>query len=141
MTYRPLGRWGGVLLMLAFAAFAAIVIVIVIVVMAGVGDGGVPAWFIALWLAAFVWNVYWWLFRTCVEVRVDGSTLGWSTPLRRGQVPVADVVRIRPTLFGRQMAAMEMQGHRSLLVPVRVGFGHLERAIAAGAPHVLVDES
>lgn len=104
-------------------------------------DEGPPIWFLALWLAALAWNAYWWLVRTCVEVQVENSTLVWSTPLRRGQAPVADVIRIRPTRFGRQLAAVELQGRRSLLVPVRVGFSHLERAIAAGAPHVMIDES
>ena len=139
MSYRPMGRWGGLLLILGFLAFAAGAVVLVVTT-ALVSDGP-PAWFSALWVAALAWNAYWWLLRTCVEVRVEGSTIEWSTPLRRGNAPVAEVVRIRSTRFGRQMAVVELQGRRPLLVPVRVGFSHLERAIAAGAPQLVIDES
>jgi hypothetical protein len=123
-----MGRWGGSLPLLGFAVFAASAVVLTVTTV--VVDEGPPVWFVALWLAALAWNAYWWLLRTCVEMRVEGSTLEWSAPLRRGQPPVADVIRIRPTQFGRQLAVVELQGRRCLLVPVRVGFSHPERVIA-----------
>lgn len=139
MIYRPIGGGGRLLLLLAFLAFALAAVALVVITVRG-GEGP-PAWFTALWLAAIVWNAYWWLFRICVEVRVDGPTLEWSAPLRRARAPLAEVIRIRAFRFGRQLAVVELQRRRPLLVPVRFGFGNLERAIAAGAPQVVIDES
>ena len=139
MIYRPMGRWGRVLLVLAFVVFAAAAVWLVLTTVRG--EERPPVVFTALWLAILVWNAYWWLVRICVEVRVDGATLEWSAPLRRDSAPLADVVRIRPSRAGRQLAVVEFQGRRPMLVPVRVGFSRLERAIEAGAPQVVIDES
>ena len=139
MIYRPIGGWGRPLLLLAFLVFALAAAAVVVITVWG-GEGP-PAWFIALWLVALVWNAYWWLFRICVEVRVDGPTLEWSAPLRRASAPLAEVIRIRASRLGHQLAVVELQRRGPLLVPVRFGFGNLERAIAAGAPQVVIDES
>jgi hypothetical protein len=139
VTYRPTGRWGRVLLLLGFAVFVAAAVWLVLRTVRG--EAGPPVVFLALWLGILVWNAYWWLFRVCVEVRVDGTTLEWAAPLRRDRAPLGDVVRIRPSRAGRQLAVVELQGRRPVMVPVRVGFGRLERAIEAGAPKVVIDET
>jgi hypothetical protein len=139
VTYRPMGRWGRPLLLLVFVVFLAAGVWLVIATVRG--DAAPPVVFTALWLGILAWNAYWWLFRVCVEVRVDGATLEWSAPLRRGGAPLGDVVRIRPSRAGRQLAVVQVQGRRPVVVPVRVGFSRLERAIEAGAPQVVIDES
>ena len=139
MIYRPMGGWGRPLLLLASLAFA--VAAAALIMMTVRGGEGPPALFMVLWLVALVWNAYWWLFRVCVEVRVDGPTLEWLAPLRRGRAPLGDVARIRASRVGRQLAVMELQGRRPVLIPVRYGFANLQRAIAAGAPQAVIDES
>jgi hypothetical protein len=95
---------------------------------------------VALWLAALGCNADRWLVRTCVEVRVDGPTLSWTTPLTCGTAPLHDVLRIGGSRMSRQLPVIELRDRRPLIVPVRYGFGALERAISAGAPGVTVEE-
>lgn len=84
----------------------------VVVVVTTTHGGGPPIAFLA-WLAALCWNVYWWGWRVCADVGVVG-------------------------VMNRQMAVVELQGRRPLLVPVRYGFGQLTQAIAAAAPHATI---
>jgi hypothetical protein len=121
-----------------FAGFAVAAVVLVVTALRG---DGLPGWFVVLWLAALGWNAYWWLFRIPQEVRVGGSTLAWSAPLRRGEVPLDDVVRLRPSRTGRQFAVVELRGRRPLVVPIRYGFAGFRNALAAGAPQAEVDEA
>jgi hypothetical protein len=121
-----------------FLGFAAAAAWIVVQVVRG-GDGP-PPWFAAVWLAILGWNAYWWVFRICTEVRVEAGRLAWRTPLRRGEVPLTDVTRIRPSRAGqRQTAVVELRGHRPLLVPVRYGFERLSRALTDAVPGLRVD--
>lgn len=135
VVYRPMrsAHW---MLPALFAVFGAAAVGLVVATARGDGP---PVLFAVLWLAAYAWNAYWWLWRTCVEIRVDGPSLSWATPLRRGSLPVADVVRIRASRVSRQVALIELREGRPLLVPVRFGFGELEREVLARAPAAVVD--
>ncbi|WP_222193065.1 hypothetical protein [Modestobacter italicus] len=137
MVYRPVrgARW---LLLAVLAVFSVAAVGLVV---ATVGGNGPPVLFVAAWLAAFGWNAYWWGVRTAVEVRVDGPTLTWRTVVRSAEVPLHDVLRVRPSRASRQLAVIELREARRVLVPVRYGFGALERAILAGAPGASVEES
>jgi hypothetical protein len=136
MIYRPMGSLGR-LLPLVFVIFAVAAVGMIVAVVRGKGP---PIAFAIFWLAAVAWNAYWWLFRTCIEVRVDGVSLDWRAPLRPGAAPVGDVRRIRRSRMSRQLAVIELQGRRPLLVPVRYGFAQLQNAVAAGAPQAAIDE-
>jgi hypothetical protein len=114
-------------------------VVAVALIMATALGNGPPVAFLAFWLAAFGWNAYWWSLRICLEVGVDGLTLNWRTAVFSREAPVGDVVGVRPTRWNRQMAVIELQGRRPLLVPVRYGFGQFTQAIAAAAPHAAVE--
>ena len=116
-----------------------LVLAVGVVVTTARGNGP-PVWFTCLWLAALGWNAYWWLGRTAIEVTVDGATLRWTTALRRGSAPLEDVVRIRASRTSRQLAVIERREGRPLMVPVRNGFGALERSIQAGAPAASIEE-
>jgi hypothetical protein len=135
MTYRPMGRLGR-LLPLVFVIFAVAAVGIVVAIVRGKGP---PIAFAVFWLAAVGWNAYWWLFRTCIEVRVDGASLEWRAPLWPGSAALTDVRRIRKSRISRQLAVIELQGRRPLLVPVRYGFSQLEAAISGGAPLAVID--
>jgi hypothetical protein len=136
VVYRPLRamRW---VLPLVFVVFTVVAVVFLV---QATRHSGPPWWFLVLWLAAFAWNAYWWSFRICTEARVGGGQLAWRTLLRRGEVPLTDVIRIRPSRTGqRQMAVVELQGRRPLVVPVRYGFERITQALQAGVPGLQVD--
>jgi hypothetical protein len=132
-----MGRLGW-LLPLVFVIFVVAAVGMIVAVLRG---NGPPIAFAVFWLAAIGWNAYWWLFRTCIEVRVDGASLEWRVPLRSGAAPLTDVRRIRSSRMSRQLAVIELQGRRPLLVPVRYGFSQLETTISAGAPLAVIDPS
>jgi hypothetical protein len=116
---------------------------VILVVFCGVAvatarGNGPPLAFLVVWLAAFAWNAYWWSLRVCIDVGVEGLTLTWRTAVRSRQAPMGDVVRVRPSRWNRQMAVIELQGRRPLMVPVRYGFAELSTAIAAAAPHATI---
>lgn len=137
MTYRamPIPRF-----LMPLILALGVVVGVVVAVTSARGDGP-PVAFLAFWLLALCWNVYWWGWRVCVDVAVDGLTLRWRTALLRRETSVGDVVRVRPSRMNRQLAVIELQGRRPLLVPVRYGFGQLTAAIAAAAPHATVEQS
>jgi hypothetical protein len=137
VTYRPtpIARF---LFPLIFVVF---VVVAVAVVVATARGNGPPIVFLAFWLFAFGWNAYWWSLRVALEVGVDGLTLRWRTALLGRQASVGDVVRVRPSRWNRQLAVIELQGRRPLIVPVRYGFGELTRAIGAAAPHASIEQA
>jgi hypothetical protein len=137
MRYQPM-PWLPRLLPLGVVLFGAIVVVFVLGSLRGDGP---PVWFLVFWLGALAWNAYWWLFRICSEVAVDDSTLSWSAALQRGSAPMSDVRRLRKSRASRQMAVIELQGRRPLIVPVRYGFSDLQNAISAGAPLATIDPS
>ncbi|SDN47138.1 hypothetical protein SAMN05660199_00069 [Klenkia soli] len=134
MPYRPIPA-ARILFPVAFVGFTALGVFFVVI---SARDDGPPAWFLLLWLAALAWNAYWWLLRTAVEVSVADGRFRWRTPVRSGDVPVDDVLGIGPTRASRQMARIELRDRRPLLVPVRYGFGEVERAIMAAAPRAVV---
>jgi hypothetical protein len=135
VTYRAM-TFQRFLLPVILVAFAAAAVGVVVATVRG---NGPPIAFLVLWLAAFGWNAYWWSLRVCFQVGVDGSTLTWRTALLRRQAPTGDVVRVRPSRWNRQMAVLELQGRRPLMVPVRYGFGELTTAIRAAAPQATVE--
>ena len=59
--------------------------------------GAAPAWFAVLWVAVLCWNGYWFLLRIVYQLEVRGGVLWWWAPLRAGQVPIGEVVAIRPS--------------------------------------------
>lgn len=136
MTYRamPLPRF------LVPAMMAVFVVVAVVGVVSSAHGNGPSVGFLVFWIAVIGWNAYWWSMRMCTEVGLDGATLTWRTAVRTGRAPVGDVTRVRASRWNRQLAVIELQGRRPLLVPVRFGFGELARGIAAGAPGAVVDE-
>ena len=135
MNYRamPIPRFLFPVILVVFAGVAIALIAATVV------GNGPPVAFLVFWIAAFGWNAYWWSLRICIEVAVDGLALNWRTAVLSGTAPVESVLRIRPSRWSRQMAVLEVQGRRPLLVPVRYGFGQLTQAIAAAAPHASVE--
>jgi hypothetical protein len=120
-----------------YAAILPVVIVTVLAIAAVVmivNPGGPPVWFLVLWIAALGWNAYWYLVRFATSVEVDGGTLRWRTPLRRGSAPVTAIRRVRRQRFGSQVAVIELDGAPNVYVMVWYGFAGLVDDLRAAAP-------
>ena len=136
--YRPFSAKVGWIRAVALVAAAAFTAGAVALIMASVRGQGPAIPFSILWFAALGWNAYWWLFRFVIQVEIDADELRWRTIVLRGSVPVAAVRRVRPSAFSRQLAVLEVDGARPLVVWVRYGFDRFMSAVQAAAPLVVV---
>ena len=63
-------------------------------------SGAASRWstvFTGLMMLAIVgWNLYWYLWRVAGELHVRENLLKYHTPLRRGAIPLAELVSLRP---------------------------------------------
>lgn len=78
--------------------------------------------FVALWVAALLWNGYWFLLRIVYDLVLDGDVLRWRTPVRSGTVKLSDVVELRPSRLGSNAEVIEFADRSRLIVFVRKGF-------------------
>jgi hypothetical protein len=86
-------------------------------VLAFVGGGhGVPVPFALFWLGALGWNAYWWLFRIVYRMRLDAGVLEWHTPVRSGQLPLAEITLIRSIALLPSVLAIRRRNGRALLI-------------------------
>ncbi|MEO8697467.1 MAG: hypothetical protein ABI658_28465 [Acidimicrobiales bacterium] len=53
--------------------------------------GSAPVAFTVLWVAALLWNGYWFLLRFGFQVEVVDGVLNWRDPLARRSVPIAEL--------------------------------------------------
>lgn len=106
-----------------------------------VGGTGPPAAFVILWLAAYGWNAYWWLFRIAYEVGVvDGSILRWRSITSSRQVPLPRVTGIRTPLppFGFGLKRIVVDGDRSPLIIANQGYLDVVEMIAQARPDLVI---
>jgi hypothetical protein len=109
---------------------------VVVLVVNAPGDSDSPsAWFLAVWLAIALWNGYWFLFRFAYRLRVADNVLHWGAPLRRGSVPVADIVALRPwRVVGSNVEVIETASDETIPVFVDKGLDEFARALSALNP-------
>lgn len=89
------------------------------------GGTGPPAAFVAFWLAAYVWNAYWWLFRIAYEVGVvHDSTLRWRSITSTHEGPLTRVQRIHTPIppFGIGLKRIVVDGDRCPLIIANKGY-------------------
>ena len=112
--------------LLTFAVFIPLGIAAVAMLVNLVAGGtGPPAAFVVLWVAAYGWNVYWWLFRITYEVGVvRGSTLRWRSITTTREVPLARVKGIETPYppFGFGLKRIVVDGDRSPLIVANRGY-------------------
>lgn len=123
-----------------FGLFTVVAASLVVSTVAG-GPEGPPPLFSFLWLSGVGWAAYWWLFRIAAEVELEGTTLRWRTPLRTGQVDLADLTQVRPAYFGSNLAVFELSEGRSPMVFVVKGFSGLAEEIRSRRPDLPVRSS
>ena len=83
---------------------------------------------------------YLFLFRMAYRVELTARSIRWRAPLRRGEVPLEQVLRIRRgefTLQHREHAVIEVRGGRKVSVRVNGRFADFALAVAYQAPHVV----
>ena len=132
-TYRMLRYWPAAL----FAGFAILGVGGVVVVVVSVsGHDGPPTWFVGLWLLALAWNGYWWLFRIAYRLDLTQTDLAWRAPLRQGSLRTADLVEMRPYVFGSSIEVIVPSEGAKVLVLVRKGFVDFMREVETVAPQV-----
>jgi hypothetical protein len=105
------------------------------------GGTGPPAAFVVLWLAAYGWNVYWWLFRIAYEVGVvHGSTLRWRSMTRTREVPLARVEGIETPYppFGFGLKRIVVDGDRSPLIVANQGYRDVVAMIMHASPDLVI---
>jgi len=100
--------------------------------------------FIVLWLAALVWNGYWFLFRIAYEIGViDGSTLRWRTMLATHEALLTRVKGVKtpfgPFGAGRRMIIVE--GATSPMLLASRGFDEVAAMIARHRPDLSISTS
>lgn len=141
VRYRVPGGYRAGMLAL-FASFAILgVFLMVVAIYDGQPAGAVAAWAAACAILAGD-IAYLYLFRVVYELELDGERLRWRSPLRSGEVALADLTRIRASMPGaaglldgapgprlRVFVTKGFTGFTSALVaarpdlPVRIGFG------------------
>jgi hypothetical protein len=105
------------------------------------GGTGPPAVFVLLWRAAYLWNLYWGLFRIAFEVCVvQGSTLRWRSIARTREVPLARIERIETPYppFGFGLKRIVVDGDRSPLIMANQGYRDVVAMIVQFRPDLVV---
>jgi hypothetical protein len=100
--------------------FAIVTIAMLVASTSGAPDAPPPG-FVALWCVAVVWNGYWWLLRMPSRLELAGGVLKWKTPLRGGEIPIADLREVRPSRMAGRTAVF-LHGKGQLTVTVTKGF-------------------
>jgi hypothetical protein len=128
--------------LLTFAVFIPLGIAGVAMLVSLVAGGtGPPAPFVLLWITAYGWNVYWWLFRIAYEVGVDdGSILRWRSITSSHDVPLARVTGIRTPFppFGFGLKRIIVDGDRSPLIVANQGYRDVVAMIAQFRPDLVI---
>lgn len=87
-------------LLLPFVGMAGVAMVIPIIAISQQTWGALPFFVVWVVIGAFVASQL--LGRISYRLESDGETLRWFTPLRRGEVPVREIVAITQGLSGRE---------------------------------------
>ena len=128
--------------LLTFAVFVPLGIAgVAMLVNLVAGGTGPPLVFVVLWLAAYAWNAYWWLFRIAFQVGVmHGSTLRWRSITSGHEIPLARVTGISTPLppFGFGLKRIVIGGDRSPLIIADQGYGDVVAMIVRFRPDLVI---
>lgn len=103
-------------------------------VMPSLRPGRPPVVFVILWLAAFGWNAYLWLFRIAWRLELDGDVLKWQTPLRHGQSLAEDIRSIGPHPLSEQVSVISRESLPRIYILTRSGFNQFAEELMKVAP-------
>lgn len=94
------------------------------------------AWTLA-GLLTILWNLYWFLWRTVGELELREGQLHFRTPLRRGVLPLNDIVSLKPDrLSSGRTCVIRSASHRALLVETGTTLPDFLTTLSTLAPHV-----
>jgi hypothetical protein len=100
--------------------------------------GAAPAWVAVGWVAVLGWNGYWFLLRIVYQLEVAGGVLGWRAPLRAGQVPIGEVVAIRPSRVAMLGHVVTTRRGTIWVTFATPGFAEFAAALQAAQPMLSV---
>lgn len=130
-TYRPtVGRAVVRVLLVAGALWTAALLVV------EVRGGSLRWWWVAYLLVTLVWNTYIWGVRIAAGFRIDVHDLVWTTALRSGAVPLADVRSVRSLPVVTGVVLVRAAGMPWLVVLPQKGFAPFARFLAFEAQGV-----
>jgi hypothetical protein len=119
----------------ALAAVAGCAGTVVMAVVAIYGDP--EAWvFVVACPLIVAGAAYALLVRIAYRVELDGDTLRWWTPLRSGEQPLAQLLAIRPSRHGRNIADFVFFDNSRVRVLTTRGFLPFATRVQAAAPTV-----
>ncbi len=95
-----------------------------------------PIWFRVGWIGIVFWVGYWFLLRVIYRLEVRDRELRWEAPLRRGSVPVSEIVRLRPFRLGSNMEVIETEGRGRLLTFAMKGLDQFAQALEGLNPDI-----
>jgi hypothetical protein len=137
ITYRFVGY--RVLTFIVFVGLGlGVVAMVVNQLSGGVGPGPV---FVVLWVAAYLWVSYWFLFRIAFEVGVvDGSILRWRFITSRHEIPLTHVMGISTPFppFGYGSKKIAVEGDRSPFIVANQGYRDVIAMIVQFRPDLVV---
>jgi hypothetical protein len=122
-------------------ALSAVVVLAVLGIVAASlagADGAPPVIVSLLVLAALVWNMYWWLLRIALSVRIDGDSLVAKTILLTRRVELDDVVAVRPMGFVSIITVLELVAGRPVLMMASTRVSALARDLRSRRPDLPV---
>ena len=114
------------LLLVMFAGFAVFGVFLLVRTLAGSDGPGLL--FLVAWLAILGRNAYWFLWRFSYRVEVRDDLLRWMTPLRNGEVALADVETVRLGWFG-QTTVFQVRDQEDVTVLTRKGIVEFARQV------------
>lgn len=129
-SYGPPSFYRGAVLG-GFTLFGCVAVVLVV---ASVRTSHPPVLFAAAWVAAAGWNAYWFLLRVCSRVTLDADGVRWTTPLRAGRIPLADVTRLGAMPLGTGAQLLRSRSGPSLVIITRYGFRGFAETLQERAP-------
>ena len=98
------------------------------------GPDGPPPGFVVFWLFALGWNAYWWLFRISIRLEVQGDLLRWKTASRAGEIPLTELLAVRPSRLASQIIVIERANGKPILSMATKGNGRFLAEIASRRP-------
>jgi hypothetical protein len=121
-----------------FQVLLTLVLAVVSIPLLTTGTFPAPAGFVLGWIAILGWNGYWFLLRIVYQLEVRGGVLWWRAPLRSGQVPITEVVAVRPSRVAVTGHVVTTRRGTILVTFATPGFAEFAAALQAVQPTVSV---
>lgn len=125
---------GRAFVLLVFGVLLLTAVVLMVATLGG--NDGPPIAFVVFWLFALGWNAYWWLGRIALRLTIRGEAFGWKTALASGEMPLSDLVAVRPSRMSSQILVIERTSGKPIMAMATKGNGPFFLELASRRPDV-----